>query len=223
MISTETERELLTKDAGNNLHEKATLKEHGLEALGRTQNKNKENLRVNENGRQQGNGSACFRDDGYLSLDNSKDKIKTCSSSSPNHHLLTPVNSWPLRRKITERELKEFGEKLGSGSSALLEDLSKSTSSRHGEGRNSTNYSLSSQSGTTLLIEHDAGTNTAPSAFDYDDNSLEQCIDYCTCMRTEQRLLVAMDIIGTCHVFYALFDVSPSSKRMFGQAQVPEK
>lgn len=105
-----------------------------------------------------------YCDDGYLSLAAAKINGKTEN--------VTPTNSWPLRRKVTAKELKEFGDKLDSGSSLLLETRTAiNRTPRH---------SVGSHCGGTLLIEQD----TTPNTTDQDNcrSSIEQCIDYCTCM-----------------------------------------
>ena len=100
-------------------------------------------------------------DDGYFSLANIGGKN--------NHNLLLPpTNSWPLRRKIGARELKEYGERLDSGSDTYIE--TKGTGSHS---------SVNSNSPATALIISEAEPGPAGGTT---CTAARNCIDYCTCM-----------------------------------------
>ncbi len=100
-----------------------------------------------------------FRDDGYLSLAESQEKTS---------NTLRPMHSWPLQRKITGRELKEYGEKLDSGSSSLLD-----TKTIH---RNSHESVPCYPERVSIEVA------MKDSRSDLDAYYVDKCIDYCTCM-----------------------------------------
>ncbi len=154
--------DLLTKGTVKKLRVNKHFTKNDFECLGGIQTKGKASLDVNND--VQESNSVNFRDDGYLSL-------ATCEAKTSKHLLLVPTNSWPMRRKVTEKELKEFGEKLDSGSTSLVENNGNN-------GRNS-KYSVSSHTGTLLIEQEPALIRPDPESC---NSSIEKCIDYCTCM-----------------------------------------